>query len=375
MPPHGPRGRLESRADFQRRVVSALGLPFDVIGLDDAVERIRHDAFSNVRCFVSTPNLNFAMAALDDAEFRGSVLRSDLSLADGMPIVWVARLLGLPIRERVSGADVFAALRAHAGPPLDVYLFGGQPGAAARACTRINAEGGGLRCVGFDEGGFGSVASMSGVEQIERINASGAQFVMVSLGARKGQAWIEHNADRLGAPVLAHLGAVLNFAAGTVRRAPAWMQALGFEWLWRVSEEPALWRRYGRDALQASWLVATRVVPDAVGAWRRGTKRMRPKRVEVLRTEQATTLRLSGSWLGADLDALRTALTQCSGDNAPLTLDLTEVDAIGAEATGLMLVASGWFGARAGFRVGGVGPALARGLHRRLAARGLSGAA
>ncbi|HWH82053.1 MAG TPA: WecB/TagA/CpsF family glycosyltransferase [Burkholderiaceae bacterium] len=367
--------RLEPRADFQRRVVSVLGLPFDVIGLHDAVERIRRDAFADLRCFVSTPNLNFAMTALDDAAFRGSVLRSDLCLADGMPVVWVARLLGLPIRERVSGADVFEALVAHTGAPLPVYLFGGQPGAAARACERINAHGGGLRCVGFDAAGFGPVASMSGDEQIARINDSGAKFVVVSLGARKGQAWIEHNATRLRAPVLAHLGAVMNFAAGTVRRAPASMQALGLEWLWRVSEEPALWRRYGRDALQAAGLVATRVVPDALLAWRRGRGGDQPKRLDVLRAEHGTTLRLGGTWIDAELDALRTALAQCSASDAPLTIDLAEVNELGAEATGLLLVASGWFGARAGFRVAGIGPDVASALRRRLAFRVLSGSA
>ncbi len=122
----------EPRADFDRPLVCILGLPFDAIDVRQAVERIRDAVFNNRRCFVSTPNLNFAIAAHRDAVFRGSVLRSDLSLVDGMPLVWIARLLGLPVPGRVSGADVFEALQAHAGPPVSVYLFGGPPGAAAR---------------------------------------------------------------------------------------------------------------------------------------------------------------------------------------------------------------------------------------------------
>ena len=209
----GARAVPASRVDFDRPVVCILGLPFDAIGVAQAVQRIRDAAFAGRRCFVSTPNLNFAIAARSDAAFRGSVLRSDLSLVDGMPLVWIARWLGLPIRERVSGADVFDALQAHPGPALTVYVFGGPTGIAARACERINQRGGGIRCVGFDAPGFGSVESMSSEEQIARINDSGAHFVVVSLGAKKGQAWIEHNATRLTAPVLSHLGAVVNFAA------------------------------------------------------------------------------------------------------------------------------------------------------------------
>ncbi|RYH51318.1 MAG: glycosyltransferase, partial [Alcaligenaceae bacterium] len=205
------------------------------------MQAVRDAAFSRRSCFISTPNLNFLMAARTDAGFRGSVLRSDLSLADGMPLVWVARLLGIPIRERVPGAGLFEQLLRHPGEPITVYFFGGPPGAAEVACRQVNAVGTGLRCVGFDSPGFGSLESMSGAEHIDRINRSGAMFVIVSLGAKKGQAWIELNRHRLEAPVLCHLGAVVNFAAGTVERAPGWVQAAGAEWLWRIAQEPALW--------------------------------------------------------------------------------------------------------------------------------------
>jgi N-acetylglucosaminyldiphosphoundecaprenol N-acetyl-beta-D-mannosaminyltransferase len=110
---------------FDRHVVSVLGLPFDICTVAEAVERLRADALSNTRCWVSTPNLNFLIAAQSDAAFRDSVLRSDLSLADGAPIVRIARFLGLPLHERVAGATVFEALRAHPGTPLSVYFFGG----------------------------------------------------------------------------------------------------------------------------------------------------------------------------------------------------------------------------------------------------------
>lgn len=260
---------LDRRPDFRRPVVSLLGLPFDAIDMPGAVAAVRDAAFSGRRLLVSTPNLDFAVAALQDPAFRRSVLRSDLSLVDGMPLVWLSRLLGLPVRERVSGSDLFEALRRHPGPPVRVYFYGGPPGVAAEAARRVNAERGGLVCVGHDEAGHGDVASMSSAGTLAAINAARPHFVALSLGARKGQAWLEANAERLDAPVLCYIGATVNFIAGAVPRAPVWMRRAGLEWVWRVAHEPALWRRYGHDAATLLPLVFTRVLPDALASRRR----------------------------------------------------------------------------------------------------------
>jgi N-acetylglucosaminyldiphosphoundecaprenol N-acetyl-beta-D-mannosaminyltransferase len=260
--------------DFGRNLCWALGLPFDIIDLDGAESRVREAVANRVRLFISTPNTNFVVAALRDASFRDSVLHSDLSLMDGTPLVWVARLMGIPIPERVSGSDLFDRLNMPGAPPLKVYFFGGPLGVAALASANLNARGGPLQCVGHDEAGFGSVEDMSSDEVIERINASGADFLVVALGAGKGQAWIEHNLRQLTVPVVSHLGAVVNFVAGSVRRAPPWMRRTGLEWLWRVKEEPRLWPRYASDAVVFVRLIATCVLPDSLrslaGARRHG---------------------------------------------------------------------------------------------------------
>ena len=364
--------------DFGRPLVCVLGLPFDAIDLEEAVQRIRGAAFAGQRCFVSTPNLNFAMTARADAAFRGAVLHSDLNLADGMPLVWTARLLGLPLTHRVSGADVFEALRAHAGPPITVFLFGGPPGVASRACEAINRGVGGMRCVGFDDAGFGTVESMSGDDRIDRINRSGAHFVVASLGAGKGQAWLERNAGRLTAPVLSHLGAVINFAAGSVRRAPRWMTASGLEWLWRVKEEPSLWRRYWHDGADALGLLLTRVLPEAIAGWRarrRGFSASAPARLEASLSPQGHVLRMSGDWRPDDsVEALRSALTRCAAmRGASLRVDLAGVTGLGNASIALLLVACGWFDQQGGFDVTGASPMLAASLRRGLVADALLG--
>lgn len=239
-----------------------LGLPVHAVTLDQAVQYIKACALANQRCFFSTPNLNFLIAAQSNEAFRRSVQLSDLSLADGMPLVWLSKILGLPIAERVAGSDVFEALRKAAGPPLRVYFYGGPPGAASRAMEAINADqDGGLVCVGAQSPGFGSVEELSAPDTIAAINLSGAQFLVVSLGAVKGQAWILHNLGHLEVPVVSHLGAVVNFVAGEVSRAPVFMQKAGLEWLWRIKEEPTLWRRYAGDGIALFKLLVTKVLP------------------------------------------------------------------------------------------------------------------
>jgi len=239
------------------QVVSIAGLPFHPVTTAQAVEQLCVAMRDRQRLFLSTPNLNFLVAAQTDVAFRESVLRSDLSVADGMPIVWLARRQGTPLPERVAGSDVFDALRrgvgqAVLGRPVRVFFFGGPPGVAQRACDVLNAEhaqGGPMLGVGALSPGFGSVDDMSTPEVLATINASGADFLVVALGAKKGQAWIVRNLPHLQVPVVSHLGAVVNFVAGTVRRAPKAWQRMGLEWLWRIKEEPTLFSRYWHDGL------------------------------------------------------------------------------------------------------------------------------
>jgi N-acetylglucosaminyldiphosphoundecaprenol N-acetyl-beta-D-mannosaminyltransferase len=353
------------RVNYQREVWCVLGLPFDAIDVVTAVQRFRDAALSRTPCFVSTPNLNFLVAARSDEAFRSTVLRSDLSVADGMPLVWVARTLGIPIPERVAGASIFEALSRHAGAPLGVYFFGGPEGSAAKACEQLNRKAGGLHCVGYHMPGFGSVESMSDDATLARINASGASFVVVSLGAKKGQAWIEHNRARLDAPLLCHLGAVVNFVAGSVSRAPPWMQRLGLEWLWRVKEERGLWRRYSQDGGQFASLLFSRVLPYAMYL-----RTSRPsaqelngaKLVSKMQGRQATLV-LQGAWTHENLQPLRDALTKCDGSASALHIDLHDVIFVDSAFIGLLLLARGRYAGEGHLSLSGASLKVAKVFH------------
>jgi N-acetylglucosaminyldiphosphoundecaprenol N-acetyl-beta-D-mannosaminyltransferase len=328
--------------DLSRDVYCILGIPVDAIGMLAVLRRIRDAADRKARFLVSTPNLNFLITSQSNRSFRESLILSDLCTADGMPIVWIARFIGIPIRSRTTGADIFEALKAEISPAhsLKLYLFGGPEGAAEQAARTLNSGAGGLRCVGWSNPGFCSAEEMSRDDIIEQINASGADLLVASLSSQKGQSWLQRNHQRLQIPVRSHLGAVLNFQAGTVRRAPPIFQKLGFEWLWRIKEEPYLWRRYWNDGWSMLHLLLTRALPFAVCTW---LMRRLFERGEVLTVSQAhdpdvITLSLSGPADAQHVDRAIPAFRAAVASGKPVTLDFTNVSAIDARFLGLLMM-------------------------------------
>jgi len=248
-----------------RNVYSICGLPFDAIDIEGTAKLIDESIATKADCFISTPNVNFAISALQNDDFFNSVLKSDISIIDGTPLLGIAKLLKLPFDERVAGSDLFQFLsQRNCETKIKVFFFGGEPGVAELAHEKLNNISKGLESVGFYDPGFVHVDAMSTESIINEINACQPDFIVVALGAAKGQKWIMQNRNRLSAPVISHLGAVINFLAGTVKRAPELWQRLGCEWLWRIVEEPSLWKRYFFDGLSFSKLLLFSVFPSII---------------------------------------------------------------------------------------------------------------
>ncbi|MEY4749804.1 MAG: hypothetical protein RIQ60_2018 [Pseudomonadota bacterium] len=325
----------------ERRTLCLLGLPIDVTSMDDAVVRVREAVRLRRPMFLSTPNLNFLVGSQSDSGFRQSVIDSDLSLADGMPLVWMSRLMGVPLPERVTGSDLFERLvndpMPPDQPPLRVYFFGGPPGAAAAAAKGLDERKGSMVCVGHASPGFGSVEDMSSPEVIDAINASGADFLIIALGAAKGQAWIQRNRGQINAPVISHLGAVVNFTAGTVKRAPGWVGKVGMEWLWRIKEEPALWRRYVKDAMTLGKLLGGAVLPQALG--RNVPQSGRWAAVTLEHASDGPRLVIRGALEGSVPPTVQASLHACAqSQGRHVTLDLTKLRHAGPEFQGQLLL-------------------------------------
>jgi N-acetylglucosaminyldiphosphoundecaprenol N-acetyl-beta-D-mannosaminyltransferase len=187
------------------------------------------------------------MIAHEDARMRDAYSRVDLSLPDGMPLLWASRLLGTRLPEKVSGSDFTPRLLERAAARgWRVYFLGGAPGVAAQARDRLVGQMPGLQVVGVDAPRFAVTDSReSQRDVVAAIRATKPDIVLVAFGAPKQEVWIDLARDELKPAVLLGIGASLDFIAGTVPRAPRWMSSGGLEWLFRLWREPRrMWHRY-----------------------------------------------------------------------------------------------------------------------------------
>ena len=181
---------------------------------------------------------------------------------------------------------------------------------------------------------------MSHAGIIEKINNSGADFLIAALGAKKGQSWLLRNQDSIRVPIRSHLGAAVNFEAGRIRRAPLPIRKSGLEWLWRIKEEPHLWRRYWDDGLQFLKLLVTRVLPLTVGTkWNQLLGRhSKDLRIEHADGPDAITLRLLGSATALNISQGVGAFRQVLTARRSIRINLADTCAIDARFLGLILM-------------------------------------
>ena len=230
-----------------RRRVRIGRAAIDDVTLVEAVESIVDLVARRRGGFVCTPNVDHVVLLEDDVRLRGAYERASLVLADGMPIVWASRLLGAPLREKVSGSDLMEPLLLRAAEERwRVYLVGGGEGVAERAAARLKTEAPGLEIVGIDprridlDRGSEELAPL-----VAGIVAARPDLVLVALGCPKQEIVMDRIARSVRPAVCAGIGAGLDFVAGTIPRAPRWISAAGLEWLYRLAREPRrLWRRY-----------------------------------------------------------------------------------------------------------------------------------
>lgn len=196
---------------------------------------------------VFTANVDMLVKVARDPEFARDFAQADLLLADGMPLLWMARGLGRPIPERVTGSDLVPLLAARSAlHGYSLFLLGGMPGVADRAAEKLARDCPGLRLAGTLSPPLGFERDPEMCERIvEAVRDARPDVVVVSLGAPKQERWILSERTRVDAAVFLGAGGTLDLLAGVRKRAPRLFQRFGLEWLWRMIQEPArLGRRY-----------------------------------------------------------------------------------------------------------------------------------
>ena len=237
--------------------VDVMGVAFDNVTMDEAVDRALELLEQDGPHMVATPNPELVQRAGKDPEFAGILSGADLVIPDGVGVIYAARILGRPLRARVPGIDFAAALMGRiAGTGRRLFLLGATPGVAEQAAVNLRAAYPGLVVCGAHDGYFQEDSPVT-----EAIREAKADVVFVCLGAPKQEKWIAANGEAAGARLYAGLGGALDVFAGRVERAPESFQRLGLEWLYRLMKEPS---RIGRMSRLPLFLVS------AVGARLRG---------------------------------------------------------------------------------------------------------
>lgn len=230
------------------RRVSIDGLYFDDVTLDEATATIVELAKKRDKArYVCTGNLDHLAIAAQDAEFRRVYENADFVVADGAPVVWLAKLSGESLKERVAGSDLFWTLgAASATSGITLFLLGGMPGAAEKAKAALEDRYPGARIVGTYCPPFETFATSDEQDRIVRVvREHSPDVLLVAFGAPKQEKWIAKNAERLGVPVSIGVGGSFEMASGMIKRAPRWMQRTGLEWAYRFAQEPRrLFDRY-----------------------------------------------------------------------------------------------------------------------------------
>lgn len=213
-----------------------LGVRIDNVTMEEALNKIRDFLNDSRQDYIVTPNPDFLILAQKDEEFKEILNKADLSVADGIGLIFVSWLTGERLKERVVGVDLVQKLKVQ-NIKLKVFLLGGYSGAAEKVAKNWPAV------VGFSE-------DADSIELFAQIRQCQSNVLLAALGAPKQEKWIAQNLAKIpSVKVAIGVGSALDLLSGQIKRAPKIFQALGLEWLWRLFREPRRWRKVWRSVV------------------------------------------------------------------------------------------------------------------------------
>lgn len=232
-----------SGVDLQQRYV--LGQRLDATDYADATARVIDWANRGESRYVCLSNVHMVMEGWDNPNFRQIINAADLITTDGVPLVWCLRALGLPSAVRVYGPDLtLHVCAAAAQQQLAIGLYGGTAQSLKEFAALLQSRFPAIEIACSIAPPFRPLTEAEDATYTKQLAESGARILFVGIGCPKQEIWMSEHRGRLNMPMLG-VGAAFDFHAGRVKQAPAWLQAIGLEWLFRLLMEPRrLWRRY-----------------------------------------------------------------------------------------------------------------------------------
>lgn len=222
--------------------IDIMGVAFDNVTMGEALARAQDLLRSETPSYVVTPNPEIVYETMVDGDFARLISGASLILADGIGIIYAGKILGTPLKEKVTGvgfATNLLSILEREG--LGLYLLGSKPGVAQLAGEKMVELHPNLQIVGVADGYFKDEAAV-----VAKIQEAKPAALFVCLGSPKQEQFMANHMEALGVPLMVGLGGTLDAFAGTVKRAPVWVQKIGMEWLYRMIKEPKRFKRFWR---------------------------------------------------------------------------------------------------------------------------------
>lgn len=220
--------------------IKFMNTEIDNLTMDETLEAINDLIMKKQNSYVVTPNVDHIVQLERDSELKEVYDNASLILTDGKPLLWIAKLYKTPIKEKISGSDLFpkvCELAAKNG--YTMFFLGAAEGVAAKAAKNLEKKYKGLNVVGTYSPPFGFEKDEKEMNKIiEMIHIAKPQILIVGLGCPKQEKFMYHNCEKLNVPISFGLGASLDFEAENIKRAPEWMSDHGLEWLFRITQDP-----------------------------------------------------------------------------------------------------------------------------------------
>ena len=226
---------------------SVLGVRVDAVQIPDVASRMEQWIFQRDRCrYIAVTDMHSVMQAQQVEEFMDVLRQADLVVPDGFPLVWLGRRKGFDLKRRVYGPELMERFcQETASKGYRHFFYGGEPGVAEELADRLAARFPGMQIAGAYSPPFRMLTPAEDAEEVSLINRACADVFWVGLGAPKQERWMFDHRNSLNVPVLVGVGAAFDFHTGKIPQAPPWLREHGFEWLFRLLQEPRrLWRRY-----------------------------------------------------------------------------------------------------------------------------------
>lgn len=227
-----------------RKLTHILDIPFDVISMNQAVEKCIQFLEDGAEHIICTPNPEIVMEAQNDRELKEILKAADMVVPDGIGIVWASKYSEKRIKERIAGYDltqnIFNAVK---DKDVRIFFFGGAPGVANKAAKKMCIKYPNLSIAGVRNGYFTSNEESLIIEEIKKQKTD---ILLVGLGAPRQEKWIYNNIFKTGAKISIGVGGSFDVMAGNVKRAPAIFQKFGLEWFYRLISQPTRLKRMMR---------------------------------------------------------------------------------------------------------------------------------